>query len=65
MIYKNEDRKFGELSEYFGIYPEREIKEVLKCKGLLFTERELELAKNRWERKGKPDLKDKFLGIFG
>ena len=55
MIYKNKDRKFGELSEYFGVYPEKEIKEVLKCKGLLFTERELELAKNRWERKGKPD----------
>lgn len=65
MIYKNDDRKFGELAEYYGIYPEREIKVLLECKGLLFTKRELELAKKRWIKKGEPDLKDKFLGIFG
>lgn len=65
MIYKNQDRSFGELEEYIGIYPEKDVREMLECKGLLFTKRELELAKKRWVRKDKPDLKDKLFGIFG
>ena len=64
MIYKNENRKFGELSEYFGINPDKELRTILECSGLLFTRRELKLAEDRWIRKGKPELKDKFLGIF-
>ena len=64
MIYKNENRTFGDLSEYIGITPEKGLRTILECSGLLFTRRELELAKDRWIRKGKPELKDKFLGIF-
>ena len=65
MIYKNETRQFGELAEYIGIYPEKDVREMLECNGLLFTKRELELAKKRWFKKGGPNLKDKLFGIFG
>ena len=27
MIYKNETRQFGELAEYIGIYPEKDVRE--------------------------------------
>tara|TARA_Y100000034_G_C6807685_1_gene362794 strand:- start:221 stop:418 length:198 start_codon:yes stop_codon:yes gene_type:complete len=64
MVYKNKDRKFGELEEYVGVYPEKDIRKLMECKGLLFTKYELELAKQRWVRKGQPDLKEKFMDIF-
>ena len=65
MIYKNETRQFGELAEYIGIYPEKDVREMLECNGLLFTKRKLELAKRRWFKKDKPNLIHKLFGIFG
>ena len=64
MKYDNDKQSFdfGEVSEYFLIVPDKDIREEFETEGLLFTKAQIEVAKDRYEKKGSPKVKSSFLG---
>ena len=62
MKYENEKQTFGETSEYFLIVPDKDIQEEFQTQGLLFTKTQIDVAKERYEKKGSPKVKNSFLG---
>tara|TARA_B100000519_G_C14084722_1_gene363324 strand:+ start:237 stop:434 length:198 start_codon:yes stop_codon:yes gene_type:complete len=64
MRYENDEQGFGEIATYYAIDPPKEIEDLIKCKGLLFTKRELDVAAKRYVRKGQPKIKQSLLDRF-
>ena len=62
MKYDNDEQSFGEVSEYFLIIPDKDIREEFETEGLLFTKAQIDVAKERYEKKGSPKAKNSFLG---
>ena len=63
MIFTNEeDFKVGETSTYYLLESTKGMKEFAHA-NFLFTKNELDRAKVRWEKKGKPTIEKK--GLFG
>ena len=63
MIYSNEKEfTIGETSVYYLLESTKGMKEYTHA-NFLFTKTELDRAKKRWEKKGKPTIEKK--GLFG
>ena len=63
MIYNNMNNyTIGESDVYYLLESTKEMEEYLHA-NFLFTKKELERAKARWEKKGKPAIVKK--GFFG
>jgi len=63
MIYNNsETHTIGESDVYYLLESTKGMKEYSHA-NFLFTKKELERAKERWEKKGKPAIVKK--GLFG
>jgi len=62
--YKNKNHQFGENAEYYVLEAPDLVRKDLKIFGLMFTKKELDLAHQRWKRKGSPKTKRVFFDRF-
>jgi len=63
MIYSNEEEfNIGETNIYYLLESTKGMKEYSHA-NFLFTKNELDRAKKRWEKKGKPTIEKR--GFFG
>ena len=64
MRYKNENDTFGQISDYYLLSGDKDTKDLLGEVNFLFTERELKMARDRWNKNGKPKLEKKKKFLF-
>lgn len=59
MRYENNSHTFGQLSSYYLLSGDKDTNKLLGEVNFLFTERELKMARDRWTKNGRPEIKKK------